>query len=327
MLLAYLKRQYKLLLLLAGAVCVFAAVFALYDLPLEAVAYAGVLCLTLGLVLFAVGYSRFLRRHRELQQLLRRAGEKALPLPSARGLLEEDYQALLREVCQDRARLAAENENRLRELTDYYSLWAHQIKTPIAAMDLLLQEDGSPHRGELEMELLKIGQYVEMVLSYLRLDSDSTDYVLREYPLDDILRQAVRKFAKMFILKKITLDFQETGKTVLTDEKWLLFVVEQVLSNALKYTPAGGTIRIYGDGATVVIADNGIGIREEDQARVFEKGFTGYNGRADKKSTGIGLYLCRQVMDRLNHSISLTSRPGQGTLVRLDLSRESRMVE
>ena len=100
-----------------------------------------------------------------------------------------------------------------------------------------------------------------------------------------------------------------------------------VLSNALKYTPAGGTIRIYGDVATVVIADNGIGIREEDQARVFEKGFTGYNGRADKKSTGIGLYLCRQVMDRLNHSISLTSWPGQGTLVRLDLSRESRMVE
>ena len=275
MLLAYLKRQYKLLLLLAGAVCIFAAVFALYDLPLEAVLYAGALCLALGLVLFAVGYSRFLRRHRELQRLLRQAGEKALSLPPARGL----------------------------------------------------QEDDSPRRGELEMELLKIGQYVEMVLSYLRLDSDSTDYVLREYPLDDILRQAVRKFAKMFILKKITLDFQETGKTVLTDEKWLLFVVEQVLSNALKYTPEGGTIRIYGDGATVVIADNGIGIREEDQARVFEKGYTGYNGRADKKSTGIGLYLCRQVMDRLNHGISLTSRPGQGTLVRLDLSREWRMVE
>ena len=327
MLLAYLKRQNKLLLLLAGAVCIFAAVFALYDLPLEAVVYAGVLCLALGLVLFAVGYSRFLRRHRELRQLLRQTGEKALPLPPARGLLEEDYQALLREVCQDRARLAAENENRLRELTDYYSLWAHQIKTPIAAMDLLLQEDESPRRGELETELLKIRQYVEMVLSYLRLDSDSTDYVLREYPLDDILRQAVRKFAKMFILKKISLDFQETGRTVLTDEKWLLFVVEQALSNALKYTPAGGTIRIYGDGATVVIADSGIGIREEDQARVFEKGFTGYNGRADKKSTGIGLYLCRQVMDRLNHSISLTSRPGQGTLVRLDLSRESRIVE
>ena len=103
MLLAYLKRQYKLLLLLAGAVCIFAAVFALYDLPLEAVLYAGALCLALGLVLFAVGYSRFLRRHRELQRLLRQAGEKALPLPPARGLLEEDYQTLLQAVCRDRA--------------------------------------------------------------------------------------------------------------------------------------------------------------------------------------------------------------------------------
>ena len=258
---------------------------------------------------------------------MQRAGEKELPLPPPGGVLEEDYQALLRAVCQDRARLAAENESRFWELTEYYSLWVHQIKTPIAAMDLHLQEDDSPSGREIEMELLKIRQYVERVLSYLRLDSDSTDYVLREYPLDDILRQAVRKFARMFILKKITLDFQETGKTVLTDEKWLLFAVEQALSNALKYTPAGGKIRIYGDGATVVIADNGIGIREEDQARVFEKGFTGYNGRTDKKATGIGLYLCRLVCDRLNHGISLVSRPGQGTLVRLELNRRRSVME
>lgn len=252
MLLAYLKRQYKLLLLLAGAVCIFAAVFALYDLPLEAVLYAvrcvwhwGWCSLPWDTAAFSGGT--------ESAAAFAAGGEKVLPAARP-GTAEEDYQTLLQAVCRDRARLAAENESRFRELTDYYSLWVHQIKTPIAAMDLLLQEDDSPHRGELEMELLKIGQYVEMVLSYLRLDSDSTDYVLREYPLDDILRQAVRKFAKMFILKKITLDFQETGKTVLTDEKWLLFVVEQVLSNALKYTPAGGTIRIYGDGATVVIA-------------------------------------------------------------------------
>lgn len=114
---------------------------------------------------------------------------------------------------------------------------------------------------------------------------------------------------------------------MLTDGKWLSFVVEQVLSNALKYTPAGGRIRIYGDGETLVIADSGIGIRPEDLPRVFEKGFTGYNGREDKKSTGIGLYLCRRVMDQLNHGISLVSRPGQGTLVRLDLSRSQRVVE
>ena len=327
MLRAYLKRQYKLLLLLAGEVCIFTAVFLLYDVPPEAPLYAGALCLALGLVLFAVGYRRFLLRHRELEYLLRRAGEKELPLPPAQGLLEDDYQALLRAVCRDRARLAAEKEARLKELTDYYSRWVHQIKTPIAAMDLLLQEGGGPRRDELEVELLKIRQYVEMVLSYLRLDSDYTDYVLREYELDGIVRQAVRKLSRMFILKRITLDFQETGRRVLTDEKWLLFVIEQVLSNALKYTPAGGTIRIYGDGGALVIADSGIGIREEDQARVFEQGFTGYNGRTDKKSSGIGLYLCREVMDRLEHGISLTSRPGEGTAVRLELDRTRRMLE
>ena len=222
MLTAYLKRQWKLLLLLAGAVAVFAAVFALYSLPVEAVAYAGLLCLMLGLVLFALGYSAFLRRHRELEGLLRKVHESVLPLPPPRGVLEADYQALLRAVCADRVRLAAENRDRLEDMTDYYTLWAHQIKTPIAAARLLLQEDPGAVGTEVEVELLKIEQYVDMVLRYLRLDSESTDYVLRVTDLDGLLRQAVRKFARMFILKKITLDFRETGRTVLTDGKWLL---------------------------------------------------------------------------------------------------------
>lgn len=322
---AYLRRQYKLLLLLLGFFAVFAAVFFLYGLPPEALAYAAALCLALGLALFALGYGRFRARHRELRLLLCRAREKALPLPTPRGLLEEDYQALVQALCSHRAQLSAESENRLRDMTDYYTFWAHQIKTPIAALGLLLQE--RPDSAPLEVELLKIEQYVEMVLSYLRLDSASTDYVLQDCGLDNVLRGAVRKLAKMFILKKISLDFQETGKTVLTDGKWLGFVVEQVLSNALKYTPEGGAIRVYGDGDTVVIADSGIGIRPEDLPRVFEKGFTGYNGRTERKSTGIGLYLSRQVCERLGHGITVTSRPGQGTLVRLDLSRGPRVVE
>ena len=321
---AYLKRQWKLLLLLSCFAAVLTGVFYLYQMPAEPLLYGGALCLVLGAALFSLSYVRFCRRHRELQWLLLRAREQSLPLPPPRGLLEEDYQSLLEAVCVHRAALASENDSRLQDMTDYYTLWAHQIKTPIAAMGLLLQEESRP---ELEAELLKIRQYVDMVLNYLRLGSSSTDYVLRPCPLDPLLRQAARKYARMFILKKISLDFRETGRTVLTDEKWLAFVVEQLLSNALKYTPEGGTIRVYGDGDTLVIADSGIGIREEDIPRVFEKGFTGYNGREDKKSTGIGLYLCRQVMDRLNHGITIASRPGQGTLVRLDLSRKATGVE
>ena len=243
-----------------------------------------------------------------------------------RDALEADYQALLQAVCAHRSTLKSQSEDRYRDMLDYYTLWAHQIKTPIAAAELLVQSAGA-ESGPLAAELLKIEQYVEMVLSYLRLGSQTTDYVLRRCALDDIIRGAVRKFARLFILKHISLDFQETGRTVLTDAKWLSFVLEQLLSNALKYTPEGGSIRIYGDGTTLVVMDTGIGIRAEDLPRVFEKGFTGLNGRSDRKSTGIGLYLCRQVMDRLGHSISLSSRPGRGTLVRLDLENAPQVVE
>lgn len=321
---SYFLRHWKLLLLLGGCLGICSAVFYLYSLPLESVGYAFVLCFALGLTLFVIGYFQFLRRHRALEKLLVQVREKVLPLPPPKGLLEEDYQALLQALAAERAALALESRNRLQDMTDYYTLWAHQIKTPIAAMGLLLQEAPRP---ELEGELLKIEQYVEMVLGYLRLGSDTTDYVFRRCDLDALLRQSLRKYARLFILKKISLDFQETGRTVLTDGKWLAFVLEQLLSNAVKYTPEGGQVRIYGDGETLVIVDSGIGIRPEDLPRVFEKGFTGFNGREDKKSTGIGLYLCRQVLDRLNHGISISSRPGQGTLVRLDLSRVGREVE
>ena len=326
MLTAYLKRQWKLLLLLAGAVAVFAAVFALYSLPVEAVAYAGLLCLMLGLVLFALGYSAFLRRHRELEGLLRKVHESVLPLPPPRGVLEADYQALLRAVCADRVRLAAENRDRLEDMTDYYTLWAHQIKTPIAAARLLLQEDPGAVGTEVEVELLKIEQYVDMVLGYLRLDSESTDYVLRDTDLDGLLRQAVRKFARMFILKKITLDFRETGRTVLTDGKWLSFVVEQVLSNALKYT-ASGSVTIAMDGDDLCIRDTGMGIAPEDLPRIFDRGFTGLNGRRDTRASGIGLYLCRRICRSLGHTIRASSVPNQGTEIRIGLGQKKTLPE
>ena len=323
---AYLKRQWKLLLLLAGIAAVFAAVLSLYDLPVEAVGYAALLCLVLGTVLFLPGFCRFRARHQTLRRLLAQAEEPVLPLPPAADLLEEDYQALLTAVAAHRTRLLSRERDKLEDMTDYYTLWAHQIKTPMAAAGLLLQEDPPP-REALEAELLKIGQYVDMVLGYLRLDSDSTDYVFAATDLNALVRQAVRKFARLFILKHITLDFGEMEWTVLTDGKWLSFVVEQLLSNALKYTPAGGTVRIFKDGQTLVIADTGIGIREEDLPRIFEKGFTGYNGRTGQKSTGIGLYLCRRVTEKLNHDLTIVSRPGQGTIARLDLSRKPRVME
>ncbi len=327
MLLAYLRRQRTALLLLAAAIGIFAAVFALYDVPVEPVGYAALLCLVPVLLCAAIGWLRYRARHHALTGLAQWTNDPDLPLPPPGDRIEADYQALLRGVCADRARLAARDHDRIEDLLDYFTLWAHQIKTPIAAAHLLLQEQGRTAGPEVDIELQRIEQYVEMVLGYLRLGSDSTDYVLREVPLDPLLRRTVRRFAKQFVLKRIALDLDETGRTVLSDEKWLGFVLAQVLSNALKYTPAGGHIRIRAEGDALLIADDGIGIRAEDLPHVFEKGFTGYNGRQEHRSTGIGLYLCRQVMDRLGHGISLTAAPGEGTCVRLDLARAPQVVE
>ena len=122
------------------------------------------------------------------------------------------------------------------------------------------------------------------------------------------------------------MDFRESGSRVLTDAKWLLFVIEQLLSNALKYTNEGH-ISIYTEGKVLVVADTGIGICAEDLPRVFEKGFTGYNGREDKKSTGIGLYLCRRICEKPGHKISISSEKGHGTSVRIDMTGGEQVIE
>ena len=188
-------------------------------------------------------------------------------------------------------------------------------------LSLLLRQEDSELTRELASELFKTEQYVEMALSYQRVNSVSSDFVLGRRPLEPLVRQAVKKYAPLFNRRRIALDLQPLSVQVLTDEKWLCFVVEQLLSNALKYTPTGGRITIRLEPpATLVIQDTGIGIAPEDLPRVCEKGYTGRNGRQDMRATGIGLYLCKQVLTRLGHGLELRSVPGEGTTVLVDLA-------
>ena len=313
----------------AGLFCALSGVliFWLYGLPGEAIAYLLCLC-CIGTSFWAVlSFVRFWRKHKILRKMEEAIFVTAEDLPETTTLIEEDYQHLIQRLVRENRQRQAAADSMLEDLTSYYTLWVHQIKTPIAAMDLLLQA-GPDRATEMEIELQKIAQYVDMVLQYLRLDSTAKDLVLQRCQLDAVVRQTVRKYAKLFILKKIQLVFQETKWEVLSDEKWLCFLLEQLLSNALKYTPEGGKISIVLDGeTTLVIADTGIGIAPEDLPRVFEKGFTGNNGRMDKKATGIGLYLCRRVTNLLGHTISIASEPGVGTQVRLGLGRPQFDIE
>ena len=313
----------------AGLFCALSGVliFWLYGLPGEAIAYLLCLC-CIGTSFWAVlSFVRFWRKHKILRKMEEAIFVTAEDLPETTTLIEEDYQHLIQRLVRENRQRQAAADSMLEDLTSYYTLWVHQIKTPIAAMDLLLQA-GPDRATEMEIELQKIAQYVDMVLQYLRLDSTDKDLVLQRCQLDAVVRQTVRKYAKLFILKKIQLVFQETKWEVLSDEKWLCFLLEQLLSNALKYTPEGGKISIFLEGETnLVIADTGIGIAPEDLPRVFEKGFTGNTGRMDKKATGIGLYLCRRVTNLLGHTISIASEPGVGTQVLLGLGRPQFDIE
>lgn len=323
----YFKAKLKYILLMICCCAVFWIVMDLYRLPLEAVGYATILCICIILIFGIAGCTRYYKKHRQLEEMKSRIMLSLEGLPEPSELIEKDYRALLDVLNDDRMAMASEYDSSRTNMVEYYTLWAHQIKTPIAAMRLLLQTEETSHNQELSMELFKIEQYVEMVLQYLRLDSDSTDFLIQTYDLDGIVRQAVKKYAKQFIRKKISLEYNELNCKVLTDEKWLQFVIEQILSNALKYTHEGRISIYMMHDKTLVIEDTGIGIQEEDLPRVFEKGYTGYNGRAYKKSTGIGLYLCKRVLTKLSHTIRIESQVGKGTRVLIGLDSINLEVE
>lgn len=293
----------------------------LYGEKTEPVLYGSLLWLFLAVFMILAGYPSYCRKIKQLERL-ETAAEEFLPeFPKAEDRLEERYQELIRTI--DGVRIKAQEEYAVRyeEMTDYYSMWVHQIKTPIAAMRLLMEETEEEQKRDLSMELFKIETYVEMVTGYLRAESLSSDWVLKKQDLDSLIRQAVKKYAKMFIGKRISLRYEPVSETVLTDEKWLVFVLEQILSNGLKYTRKG-QISIYLEREGVlVVEDTGIGIQKEDLPRIFEKGYTGKNGRMDKRATGIGLYLAKKIMDKLGHGIRIESSAGKGTKVYLDLRR------
>ena len=299
----------------------FAASFALYGLPLAAVAYPAGLCLLLGAGLVAFDLLRRRRKHRELVRLQEAGAAMLDRLPAMDTAEGADCAAIIEALRRELRQQATENGTRRAETVAYYTAWVHQIKTPIAAMRLTLQGEDTPAARRLTAELGRVEQYVDMVLTYLRLEEGGSDYVIRECDVDEVVRAAVRRFAGEFIDRRIRLDYEPVQWETVTDGKWLTFVVEQLLSNALKYTGQEGAIRIYRQGDELCIADTGIGIAPEDLPRVFQMGYTGQNGRLDRRSSGIGLYLCRRICGNLRHGIRMESVPGKGTTVYLTLGR------
>ncbi|CDZ74287.1 Histidine kinase [Peptoniphilus sp. ING2-D1G] len=207
----------------------------------------------------------------------------------------------------------SDDRKRLDEINKFYTMWTHQIKTPIAALNLMLEDK---NESDLKIEVMKIEDYVNMLLAYYRNNSPTTDYSFSKVRLDDVIRSSVRKYADVFIKNKIKIKVDLKEAVVISDSKWLEFIISQLISNSLKYTKSG-EITIISAENFISIKDTGIGIEKSDLPRIFELGFTGYNGRIYTKSTGIGLNLVKSVADNLNIDIEVDSNVGEGTTVKL----------
>lgn len=330
---AYLREHRAVMAFYAAAAALFYLIAGLYGYgdSMRHMAYALFLVLVFGLMAGVWGCVRYVRHLAEILEAGKREGEQGEHLPPAHTMTERYYQELICGMERERRAFLAEYDEKRKDTADYYTMWIHQIKTPIAALRLLLQEEQGRSGQKLE-ELFKIEQYAGMALYYARLDSMSGDLLLKSCDVGRIVKQVVKQYSILFIGSGLSFSMEPFVCRKVTDEKWLSFVIGQVLSNSLKYTPEG-KICIYGEdregrrtkgeAVSLVIEDTGIGIQESDLPRIFERGFTGYNGRLDRKSTGIGLYLCRRILDRLGHTIEVRSRMGEGTKVTLGFRQDA----
>ena len=306
---------------------VFALVFYLYDLKFEAVLYALVICAVIGLAVLIINFINFVVKRKKRMLFMDNISITDESLPEPKNPVESDYIMMIEKLRKiNRDNMTAYQTER-SEALDYYTTWVHQIKTPISVMQMILQSDDTDEHRELSAELFRVEQYAEMALNYIRLDSNSNDLVIKELDLDEVIRGCVRRYAAQFIRKKLTIKYSGTDVKVLSDEKWLTFIIEQLLSNAVKYTEKGFVEISVSDEKLLSVKDTGIGIAQEDIPRIFEKGFTGYNGRENSKSTGLGLYLCEKAAKMLGHRISAQSEIGKGSIFAIDLHRDKLDVE
>lgn len=319
----YLKERILFFICFALIYIVMMFMMTLYRLAAAAVIYSLFISLLplCGLLLF--DFFRFRRRFREIETYAALLKEEPETMPEGPAPTDRALTAIINQLSRRVRQEIKRNNLTAHEQTDYYTLWVHQIKTPIAAARMILQSNPNEQSAALKQELFKIERYSEMALGFIRIESMNADFQFKRHSAYDIVRQAVKKYSTVFIYQKLGLELEPFPNVILTDEKWLLFALEQILSNALKYTKTGKITITMDENDVLSIRDSGIGISREDLPRIFEKGFTGYNGRVNKTSTGLGLYLCKKVLTRLSNRIAIFSDKGHGTVVKLYLHRDT----
>ena len=309
----YFKDNHIVYLLLLVVILVFYSLLMLCNIDTSLIIYPNVIVLFIIIVYIFFDYYKYKNKHELLTKGFYEDNDC---------VYDEDYQKIINELEAKIRQLETNNHKVKKEMSDYYSLWVHQIKTPISAMQLTLENEDSQLSRKLMLELLHIEQYVDMVLTYQKL-SDGSDYVFEENDLDVMIKDTIRYLRLEFIERKISLKYEAINRTIITDKKWFEFVLKQLISNALKYTRKG-SIEIYLEDNCLCIKDDGIGIKKSDLKRIFERGYTGSNGHDNKNSSGIGLYLCTNIVSNLGLKLSATSSVGLGSAFKINLSQDEK---
>ena len=298
-----------------------------YNFSLMPVVLSAAILLIIGAIVGTLGMRKYLKKHTFLSQgmefpqgLAAEFNEKEEVLGSVEekiGLIEQDYRELLVKLSDEFSKVKEENALSYNAMLDYYTMWVHQIKTPISALSLIIQNmEDQETASRLRSQLIHVENYADMALNYLRLGSESNDLQFTKVKVDDVVRSEIKRAMTMFMTQGLSVDFKPSNLEVSTDKKWLGFIVGQLISNAIKYQKSG-TVHFYGDAEnrSFTIEDEGIGIAKEDLPRIFEKGYTGYNGHNEKKSTGLGLYLVKKAADMISAEVIFDSEVGKGTKV------------
>ncbi len=311
---SYLKGNFIKIIVGYAALFLFVLVFFLYGISWAQINYPLFICFLALSLYFVLDFYFFNKKYKELSTMLK---EKNYDFSNVQAYnpLEQKYIEIMNSSNQSHN----ENINMLKQKNDtnadYLLLWSHQIKTPLSALNLMSQK--LPNSGEYMEQLFYVDAYIDMMLQFLKLDNINEDYRFEQFNIGDVIRDSIKFFRPVFINSNTAVQLDNIDVTVLSDKKLLGFVIKQIISNAIKYSPKG-LIKIFMENNnTLVIEDNGIGIQAEDIPMLFKKGFTGYNGRQHQKSSGIGLFLSHEILTKINHSITISSTPGKGTIVKI----------
>jgi len=295
------------------------------------IVYINISCLFLAILYIMIGYFYHMNFYKKIEGLINSSQEDALTLlPDAQNHEQKLYLDLFEKIMNVQHKQLQSLYDQKKDHEEYIMSWVHEIKLPITSSRLLIENfEGKTVDyivNKFEDEIDKVDDYVEQALYYSRVDSFANDYFVTENDLNQIIKKSVKKYSKIFINKQISLNMDHNReKFVHSDKKWLGFIIDQLITNSLKYTDNGGNISIHFEEDNkekrLFIQDNGIGIKVEDINRVFERGFTGSIGRNYSKSTGMGLYLAKKLANKLGHDLSVDSIEGELTKVIIHFPR------